>query len=387
VTWADVGTARPRAVPIVGVMAHEAHRGPVRVGFIGAGSVLWAYLQMIDRLAPRGIAEAGPIGARRRERWDRILERRPGAELVGSAEEVVTSDVDIVAILTPAESHAELARLALEHGKHVLVEKPLAGSRAEAAELTAIARERGEHLVAAPFVHLAPTFRALWSEIAGGSIGHVHTARGLYGVPAPGWNTWMVEIGPLVDLGFYNLKSLTTLLGPVVEVVAADSTGVRTRVDGTASDAMHLIARHDGGALSSVVASWEIYAYRRPALELYGAGGTANLLGDDWDPRGYQIYRTEDGSWREVESLDPTWLWTDGLRELAMAVRDGRVPLASIDQDLHLLEVVEAARLAASSGEVVPVMSRFEAIDLRLTPAEVATGHLHDHTRSPHEQQ
>ena len=231
---------------------------------IGAGSVLWAYLQMIDRLTPRGIAEAGPIGARRRERWDRILARRPGAELVGTAEEVVTSDVDVVAILTSAESHAELARLALEHGKHVLVEKPLAGSRAEGAELAAIARERGSRLVAAPFVHLAPTFRALWSEIALGSIGHVHTARGLYGVPAPDWNTWMVRVGPLVDLGLYNLKSLTTLLGPAVEVVAADSTGTGARIDGTTPDVMHLIVRHDGGALSSVVASWEIHAYRRP---------------------------------------------------------------------------------------------------------------------------
>jgi len=366
-------------------MAYEADRS-VRVGFIGAGSVLWAYLQMIDRLYPRGIASAGPIAARRRERWDRILARRPGAELVATAEEVVSSDVDVVAILTSADSHAELTRLALGHGKHVLVEKPLAGSPGEGADLAEIARGAGRHLMAAPFVHLAPTFRALWSEIAVGSIGHVHTARGLYGVPAPDWNTWMVEVGPLVDLGFYNLKSLTSLLGPVTEVVAADSTGTGTRVEGHASDVMHLIVRHEAGALSSVVASWQIHAYRRPAIELYGAAGTANLLGDDWDPRGYQIYRTADGSWREVESLDPTWLWTDGLRELVMAVREDRAPLANIDQDVHLLEVVDAARLAASSGEVVAVTSRFAAIDLRLPDADIRTGHVHDHTRSPEEQ-
>src|SRR5204862_4141342 len=131
-------------------MADEGEREPVRVGFIGAGSVLWAYLQMVDRLAPRGIATAGPIGARRRERWDRILARRPHAQLVATAEEVAGSDVDVVAILTPADSHAELARLALEHGKHVLVEKPLAGSRGEGAELAAIAREGSRYLVAAP---------------------------------------------------------------------------------------------------------------------------------------------------------------------------------------------------------------------------------------------
>ena len=91
----------------------------------------------------------------------------------------------IVAVLTSAESHAHLARLALEHGKHILVEKPLASSPEEGAELAALACERNLHLMAAPFVHLAPTFRALWAEVEDGALGHVHTARGLYGVAPP----------------------------------------------------------------------------------------------------------------------------------------------------------------------------------------------------------
>jgi predicted dehydrogenase len=355
---------------------------PVRVGFIGAGSVLWAYLQLIDRLAPRGIASAGPIAARRADRRDRILTRRPGAELVATAEEVVDSDVEVVAILTSADSHADLARLSLERGKHVLVEKPLARSREEGVALATLARERRRHLVAAPFVHLAPTFRGLWSEVVDGAIGRVHTARGLYGVPTPDWNEWMVDVGPLVDLGMYNLKSLTSLLGPVTEVVAAGE-AIDT---GRTHDVTQVIVRHESGALSSVVASWQVHAYRRPALELYGSEGTANLLGDDWDPRGYEIYRAEDRYWREVESTDPTWLWTDGLRELVAAVGEDRPPLANIEQDLHVLEVVEAAMLAASSGRVVTVGSRFEPLDLRLRTGDGAGGHMHDRTRSPEEQ-
>src|SRR5262245_50748563 len=344
-------------------MAEGGDRGPVRVGFIGAGSVLWAYLQLLDRLIPRGIAVAGPIGARRRERWEQILGRRPGAELVATAEEVVGSDVEVVAILTPAHSHAALARLALEHGKHVLVEKPFAMTRPEGEKLESIAHEAGRHLIAAPFVHLAPTFRALWTEVTNGAIGRVHTARGLYGVPTPDWNEWMVEVGPLIDLGMYNLKSLTSLLGPVIEVVAADRPAPER--DGVAPDATQLIVRHEGGALSSVVTSWQVHAYRRPALELYGTAGTANLRGDDWDPRGYEIFRPADRSWWQVDPIDPTWLWTDGLRELVMAVRQDRPPLANLEQDLHLLDVVEAARVAAS-GHAVNVASRFGQIDLRL---------------------
>ena len=358
---------------------------PVRVGFIGAGSVLWAYLQMIDRLAPRGLAVAGPICARRRGTWDRIHARRPGVELTVEPEDVLRSDVAVVVVLTSAESHAELVSLALEHGKHVLVEKPLAGSRAEGVALTELARDHGRHLVAAPFVHLAPTFRALWSAVADGAIGHVHTARGLYGVPPPDWNAWMHEVGPLVDLGIYNLKSLTSLLGPVVEVIAAETDATETR-HGDPADVIHVTARHEGGALSSVLAGWEIHAYRRPALELYGTEGTADLLGDDWDPRGYEIYRAGERSWREFGSLDPTWLWTDGLRDLVGAVLEGRAPLADIEQDLHLLEVVQAARAAASERTAVSVKSRFEPIDLRLSLAEGSSGHIHDHTRSPEEQ-
>jgi predicted dehydrogenase len=359
---------------------------PVRVGFVGAGSVLWAYLQLLDRLVPRGLAEIGPVCARRRERWPRILERRPGLRLVEGPEAVVEDEVDVVAVLTPADAHGEHARLALERGRHVLVEKPLARSPAEGLELAALARERGLHLVAAPFVHLSPTFRALWAEIDGGAIGRVHSARALYGVTRPDWNDWMVEVGPLADLGIYNLKSFTSLLGPVVEVVAAEASTRRAEAPpGDAADVIHVTVRHEGGALSSTVASWEIPAYHRAALELYGTAGAATLLGDDWDPRGYEVYLSADRTWRSVEALDPTWLWTDGLRDLIAALREGRPPLANLDQDVHLLEVLEAARVAAAERAAVPVTSRFEPLDLRL-PVREPVGHVHDRTRPPDEQ-
>jgi predicted dehydrogenase len=361
-----------------------SERAPARVGFIGSGSVLWAYLQLLDRLVPRGLAEAGPICARRPEVRDRILARRPAAELVAEPTDVVTGDVDVVCVITDAASHAELARLALEHGRHVLVEKPLAGSRSEGDELVAIARDRGLRLVAAPFVQLSPTFRALWTEVADGAIGAVHSARGLYGVPRPDWNDWMVGSGPLADLGVYNLKSFTCLLGPVVEVVAAEARTNGDATDREPADVVHVVARHAGGALSSTLASWEIHAYDRPAIELYGTGGSANLLGDDWDPLGYEVRRAGEAAWRRVDPVDPTWLWTDGLRELVAAIGEDREPLASLEQDLHLLDVIEAATVAARERRAVAVGSSFAPLDLRPTATE--TRHVHDRTRPPDEQ-
>jgi predicted dehydrogenase len=355
--------------------------------------VLWAYLQVLDRLIPRGLAWEGPICARRTESWPEILAQRPGAHLVSTADKVLASDVSVVAVITSPDAHAELVGRALEAGKHVVCEKPVGMSRAEAEPLFELAADRALQLLAAPFVQLAPSFRDLWTRVADGAIGAVHSTRGLYGNPGSTWADWFHTggVGPLAEAGIYNLKSLTALVGPVAEVYAAEATALVAReiagrtVEDLDPDVSHVVLRHASGALSSLVSSQAIQRYHRPGLELYGTDGTANLLGDDWDPLGFEIWRNEDGYWATYEPLDSTWLWADGLREAVEAVHEARSPLAHPEQDLHLLEVVDAARVSARERRPVEVTSRHEIPDLRLV-VDVERHHLHDHTR-PFDQQ
>lgn len=373
-----------------------ARESPIGIGIIGAGNVLWAYLQVLDRLVPKGYAFEGPICARRRESWADLRMRRPGIQLVAEPREVVESNAEVVVVITPPESHSAMARLALEHGKHMIVEKPLAPTRVEAEALANLAVDRGLHLLSAPFVQLAPTFRVLWGRIRDGAIGHVHSARALYGNAGSTWARWYHEgkVGPLAEIGIYNLKSLTALLGPVIEVLAAEATAVRPRQIGEVEianpdpDVCHIILRHDSGALSSIVSSHAIQRYRRPGLELYGTEGTANLLGDDWDPRGFEIWRNQAGCWEEYEPIEGTWLWADGLAELVMALHQGRAPLAELMHDLHLLEVIEAAGRASREHKAIRVVSRFRPLDLQPEALEARKDrhHLHDHTRAADEQ-
>jgi predicted dehydrogenase len=366
---------------------------PLKVGVIGAGNVIWAYFQAMDRLAPRGLATIGPVCARRRESWPRLQSRRPGIELVSDPLAVLDSDADFILIITPPESHADFVREALVRRKHVVVEKPAATTFAEAQELARLAREHSLYLLCAPFVHLAPTFRALYERIRNGAIGTVHSARGLYGNAGSTWARWYHDgsIGPLAEIGIYNLKSLTAVLGPVAEVQAAEATALGQReiegerVSTSSSDVSHIILQHEGGALSSVVSSHAIQRYRRPALEFYGTEGTANLLGDDWDPKGFEIWKNSAARWEEYEAIDPMWLWTDGIAELVTALREGRAPVHCIEQDLHLLEVIEACGQSAREKRVVAVQSRFPVLDLQMTERE-DRHHLHDHTRRADEQ-
>jgi predicted dehydrogenase len=348
---------------------------PIGVGVIGAGSCLGEYLVVLDRLIAAGKAVAGPICARRKEAWPTLLERRPAARLVTDPASVAEADVGVIVVITRDDSHADYVRLGLEQGKHVVVERPIAMTLAEARELAELARDRGLHLISGPVVHLSPTLRELWARIRGGAIGRVHAARGLFGGSGFTWAPWLHQVdsgGIFGQVGAYHVKSLTSLLGPVAEVAASvETTVLKPRVVGgvavedPVSDLSVVTLRHEGGALSSVIASSVLQRYRRPAaLELYGTEGTANLLGEDWAPTGYELWRNEAGCWEVFDAADLTWSWCDGLRDLVEAVDEGRAPLASVEQDLHILEIVEAARSAATGGRAVPVDSGFEPLDL-----------------------
>lgn len=355
------------------------------IGIVGAGSVLWAYLRVAEDLALRGVVDNVVVNVRSDTARSRVRALRPGANLLGNIDELLAA-VDVVAVLTPPHTHARIVDLALRRDKHVLCEKPLSLKGAEGSELFEQARVRGLHLMAAPFVHLSPSLRQLWTIHSSGRLGQIHSARGLYGNLGAPWADWMhtTGVGPLAELGIYNIKSLTSLLGPVVEVYAAETMSDMPRhirgelLVSDEGDVSHLVMRHEEGTISSVVASQAIHRYRRPALELYGSGGTANLLGDDWDPKGLEVWSVDTGRWEMWEAPDTTWNWADGLRELVLALHEGRDPLATAGQDVHILEILDAARESAREKAPVEVGSRFAPLDLEV---DLATPHTHDHTR------
>ena len=362
------------------------------MALIGAGSASRAYLRTLDALVATGEAVEGPVCDRRAKTRRELVARRPGTRAVATADEALSAEVDLVLITTAPDSHAALTRSALEAGKHVVVEKPFASGPDEGGELAELARSNGLLLAVAPFVQLSPTFAMLRTVVRDGVLGQVHSARAMYGNPGSTWAAWYHTsgVGPLGDLAIYNLKSLTALLGPVREVrcVQSRSSMERELAEGREPDpdVVHALLTHERGATSSVMASHAVWAYRRPAIELYGSEGTANLLGDDWDPAGIEVFCERWGHWREYESPDRTWNWTDGLRSAVEALRSGRWDAFSLDHDVHVLDVIDACRRsAADRGAAIRVGSAFDDLPLA-DGAAGASVHVHDHTRPPGEQ-
>src|SRR2546426_242714 len=99
---------------------------PVRIGIIGCGNVLSAYRASLDKLRMRGAAKAVMACGRDSQRASACTDLRMQRFTTDAQEVIDSRDVDAVIILTSMPEHARLTRAALEAGKHVLVEKPLA---------------------------------------------------------------------------------------------------------------------------------------------------------------------------------------------------------------------------------------------------------------------
>jgi predicted dehydrogenase len=262
---------------------------------------------------------------------------------------------------------------ALEAGKHVLVEKPMAVSLDDAAELVALARKGPGYLLPAPHVILSPTYQTIWKRLRRGDIGQVYSARGLYGWSGPEWGKWFYQPGggPLFDLGVYNITSLTGLLGSAKRVMAMTSVAIPERVvDGErmrveTEDNAHVLIDFGEGCLAVVSTGFIFQQYRRPALELYGALGTMQMLGEDWEPNGFEMWQKETAGWQVFDEAAPDWPWTDGLRHLVESIQQGTRPIITPEHGFHVLEIMLKAQESGRTGRAFDIESRF-------TPAEFA---------------
>lgn len=164
-------------------------------------------------------------------------------------------DVDIVYVATPHPMHAENARLALEHGKHVLVEKAFTLNRAEAEELRALGAEKGLLVMEAMWTRYLPHMVRLREIIASGTLGEIRAVTAdhtqlLPDDPAHRLNTLELGGGALLDLGIYPVSFVCDILGLPDEVRAL------ARLGDTGADAeVAAVMTHPGGAVSTTLSS------------------------------------------------------------------------------------------------------------------------------------
>lgn len=346
---------------------------PLRVGLVGAGLISRAYVETFARLPNLALAAVADLDGGRAETVAGLV---AGARAMPPDRLYAAEDVDLVLNLTIPLAHARVAHAAIAAGKHVYGEKPLAPTTTEAAEILAAAARAGVVIGCAPDTVLGTGVQTARASLDAGDIGRPVAATAFMVIP--GHELWHPAPefyyqpggGPLLDMGPYYLTALVTLLGPVRRVAGMAAMPRATRVVGSGPRAgteipVHVathvtgVLEHAGGALSTLMMSFDIWGARLPRIEVYGTEGSLSLP----DPNNFagtvRILRADSREWTEVPERGG---YRDaargyGVADLARAIAQGDEPRASGELAYHVLDVMESLLAAAGSGTTVEVAS------------------------------
>ena len=343
----------------------------MRVALIGAGNIADRYAACIvdePALTLAGVTDVLPGRAA-------ALADRFGGQAYGTLGEVLADDaVDVVVNLTAPAAHAEVTAAALEAGKHVHTEKPVALDGATARELAALADKHGVRLSCAPSTLLGEAQQTLWKSVRKGDLGDV---RVVYAEANWGrLETWhptpeaLYASGPVFDVGIYPLTIVTAMLGPVRRVVgyAATIEAQRVRLDGTPfalqTPDFHVAALElESGVVVRLTATFWVGPGKQRGLEVHGS--SASMWMPDWAGFGSRLQRTKDGEhYEDVPLVRPPYAgidWARALVELGEAVAADRPHRMGAEHAAHVVDAVEALDRSRLEGGPVEVTSSFPA--------------------------
>ena len=327
----------------------------VRWGIIGCGNVA----DFKGGPALYNVPNSELVVVMRRDKAKaREFARRHGAKRHYSTVDDVLGDDDVnaVYIATPPNSHAELTRRAAAAGKHVLCEKPMAMSVAEAQSMIDACRDAGVQLMIAYYRRYWPVALKIREVLASGAIGTPVFARAqnqaLYHAPEDGSTPWRVDPriaggGYLMDIGSHRIDLLVGLLGDVEEVRAFVDT---MTFDIAVDDSSALLMRFAGGVRAVGLFNWNVGAY----CDEFEIGGTAGRIIATDLGKGELTVVTSDGE--QLFHLPPPKITHLGLvADFVESIEAGRPNGLSGEQGLKTTAIMEAAYRSAQSGRAVPL--------------------------------
>lgn len=221
-------------------------------GILGTGWIADLFVKDLQMTGRRVAA----VGSRSRESAERFAGRFSIPKAHASYQALADDpDVDLIYVATPHPLHAENALMALEAGKHVLVEKPFTLNAGEARRIVDLAKAKNLVVLEAMWTRFMPHMIRIREIIASGALGKVHSViadhtRDLPSDPAHRLNAMELGGGALLDLGIYPISFAWDILGKPEAITAM------ARFKETGADAeVATIFRHAGGAISTTISS------------------------------------------------------------------------------------------------------------------------------------
>ena len=313
---------------------------PLRWGILGAGGIAATFA---DALLARTRGEVAAVGSRSRSRGEAFAAAHGGGTVHDSYEALCADEaVEAVYVATPHSEHHEHALLAIEAGKHVLVEKAFTRNVTEAEEVFAAARERGVFVMEAMWTRFLPHMAALHEVVDSGEIGTVVGLAADHGQffehdPSSRLFDPALAGGALLDLGVYPIAFAHDFLGAPEEVTAVGS------LTGAGVDAqVSAILTYAGDVQATLHTT--LLAKTPTTAVIWGTEGYVEAAGEFYRPTSFTVHR------RDAEPRHASYVEDHGLHHEAaevarrVAAGDTESPRMTWQGTLEVLRTLDEVR-------------------------------------------
>ncbi len=282
-----------------------SEREVIRVGVIGCGAGMFHLRGYSEDPRVKIVALAGLDT----DRCRKLAREYDIPRIYSDYQELLADhDIDAVSVVVPNNLHLPVARAAFEAGKHVLVEKPLAGTAADGAEMVAQSKKHDRLLGIAFQRRWRHDVQIVREQIDSGAMGNVYYAKAYWmrrsGIP--GWGSWFTSKaaaggGPLIDLGVHVLDMALYMLGnPTIARVSASAydrigsqgrgnwPGTAPRTGGSntyeVEDLATAFIRFENGGTLLLESAWAAYTEMTDefGVQVYGSNGGAKIHSKDY---------------------------------------------------------------------------------------------------------
>lgn len=316
----------------------------LRWGILGPGHIATAFASSLNALTDQKVVA---VASRSIERAQKFASEQGVDTAYGSYDRLLADPaVDIVYVAAPHNEHARLAHAAIAAGKHVLIEKPIATTVAEARAIADAAAAAGVFAMEAMWSRYLPQATVVARLMADGALGQPCFVEADFGFLArfdaqSRWFNPELAGGALLDLGVYSAWFAHFVLGAPTSVHAVGSLAV-TGVDQQSA----LTLTYDSDAIAVVSSS--LIVATPVAARISGTQALLEFPHRFPGPSGFRVavHGGETLDWRDTSGLN----WNEGLCYQAVAaaryVAEGRrqSPLHSLNDSIAVLGVLEEAR-------------------------------------------
>jgi predicted dehydrogenase len=333
---------------------------PVRVAVVGLGYWGPNLARNLQELPEAELVAVCDLDEQRRAKLSR---RYPALRLESDFDTLLSDDtLEAVAIATPVGTHYSLALRALEAGKHIFVEKPLAASAGEAAHLVEVARERNLTIIPGHTFLYSPSVNLVREQIRLGAIGRPHFVS----MSRVNLGLHQNDVSVVWDLGAHDFSILRYWLDE--NPVAVSAIGRSCVIPGR-DDVAFINLEYGSGTIAHVELSWlapsklrrttivgsrQMVVYDDTSNEpvrIFDSGVSLPDFGSFGEHR--LSYRTGDIISPRIEHDEPLVV---EFADFVAAIREGRRPISHIDLGIDVIRVIEAVERSLSDfGARTPV--------------------------------